>query len=267
MQRFFLPNQTGDPADAIDLTPLQHQLTRVLRAQPGDQVVVLDNLGNERLAQITAIQRRSISGRVLAVRPAPAEPTVQVTLYQCALKTDKLEWVWQKATELGVATLAPVISDRAIVRPADALNNKRPRWEAILREAAEQSGRGMLPQLTPPMTLREALAQPDGLRLVAYEAATGRPGLTTALAQAARPVRAVSLLIGPEGGFTQDEVELAAALGWQVVSLGARTLRAETAALAALALILGGLGELGGAPPPSPAADAPPVTQPTAWAA
>ncbi len=246
MHNFFVAGLSGGVGDAVDLSPVQHQLTRVLRVQAGERIRLLDGAGRAFVVEIIAADRRSVSGRIAEITPAPAEPGVAVTLYQCALKADKLEWVMQKATELGVTTLVPLISERTVVRPASALERRRSRWESIVREAAEQCGRGRLPTIAAPADYATVLAGAPGLRLLAWEAATGQPGLIHALGRAELPVRAVSLLIGPEGGLSAAEVELAQAAGWQPVSLGPRVLRAETAALAALAITLAALGELGG---------------------
>ncbi len=246
LHRFFLAATWEGVGSALDLTPLHHQLARVLRAQPGTQIVLLDGRGRACLAEVVQVERRSAAGRVTALLPAPPEPSVHVTLYQCALKADKLEWVWQKGTELGVARFVPVVSRRTVVRPPSALAAKQERWEAIVREAAEQAHRGIVPVLLPPVTLDEAIRTAGGPRLLPWEAATGRPGLGAALANL-YPSNALSLLIGPEGGLDADEVAAAEALGWQVVTLGPRILRAETAALAALALVMDAVGELGAA--------------------
>lgn len=245
MHSFFIKGVSGAVGASIDLTPVQQQLTRVLRAQPGDRIRVLDGAGHAFVVQITAADRRSVSGQIAEVAAAPAEPGVEVTLYQCALKADKLEWVMQKATELGVMTVTPLISERTVVRPASALERRRPRWESIVREAAEQCGRGRLPTLNPAVDYAAMLQDAPGLRLLAWEEAVGRPSLIHALSRAELPVRAVSLLIGPEGGLTAEEVGQAEAAGWQTVSLGPRILRAETAAVAALAITLAALGEMG----------------------
>lgn len=245
LQRFFLPTTWEGVGSTVDLTPLHHQLTRVLRAQPGMKLVLLDGRGRACLAEVVWIDRRSAAGQVTALLPAPPEPSVQVTLYQCALKGEKLEWVWQKGTELGVTRFVPVVSRRTVVRPVAALAKKQDRWSSILREAAEQAQRGIVPTLLPPVTFDEAIEMADGLRLLPWEGAADRAGLGAVLAHATPAPRQISLLIGPEGGLDSGEVEAAAERGWQVVSLGARILRAETAALAALTLVMESAGELG----------------------
>ncbi|MCC6453415.1 MAG: 16S rRNA (uracil(1498)-N(3))-methyltransferase [Caldilineaceae bacterium] len=247
MQRFFMPALLPAVGEIISLGPLHHQLRSVLRAQPGTQFLLLDNQGGERLMEVVSVERRDTTARVAEVRPAAPEPAVAVTLYQCVLKLDKLEWVWQKATELGVTTLVPVISRRTVARAGRTLQAKQARWEAIVREAAEQCGRGGLPVIAPSVSLAEAFTSAPGTRLLPWEEAGGNPGLLHALAQAAQPIDAVSLLIGPEGGLEAGEVEQARADGWQVVSLGQRILRAETAAVATITVVRAALGDLGDA--------------------
>ncbi len=200
--------------------PIHNQLRHVLRVQPGTQLIVLDNEGNERLMEVVNVERRDTTARVMEVRPAPAEPVVAVTLYQCVLKSDNFEWILQKGTELGVTTVVPVISNRTIARSGKVLQNKQARWDAIVREAAEQSGRGGLPVVAPTRSFAEILASATGTRLLPWEEAEGSPGLLETLAQAAQPLAAVSILIGPEGGLEANEVEQAKVAGWQVVSLG-----------------------------------------------
>lgn len=247
MQRFFIEDSSAAQDAPIDLTPIHHQLTRVLRAEPGTELLVLDNEGSERLVTVTAIDRRTAQGKVRQVRPAPAEPGVNLTLYQCSLKADRFEWVLQKGVELGACGFMPVVAARSVVRPTTVLARKRRRWETIVREAAEQSGRGRLPVLHPAADFAEAVqaVAGDALKLIAWEEATDAPGIIRVLSQAALPVRHICLLIGPEGGLTADEVAQATEAGWQTVALGPRILRAETAALAAMTLVMGALGELG----------------------
>ncbi len=257
MHRFFLDGATPGADGRIDLLPLCHQLAHVLRLRPGAEVVVVDNRGHGWRVQLTTLDRRQANGVVLATLDPAPEPTVQVTLYQCALKADKLEWVWQKATELGAATLMPVVSSRSIVREPAALDKKRPRWEIIVREAAEQCGRGRVPVVAPAVELATALDAAPGLRLMPWEgdgSPDTRPGLLDALAAVDKLPTQVSLLIGPEGGLATDEAAAAQAAGWRLVKLGPRILRAETAALASLSLLMGALGELGGAPVGMPTA-------------
>lgn len=257
MQRFFLPTLLPEVDEVVSLAAIHHQLRRVLRVQPGMQVIVLDNAGNERLLEVESVERRDTFARVVEMRPAPPEPTVPVTLYQCIPKMDRFELILQKATELGVAKVVPVISSRTVVRPGRTLAAKQTRWETIVREAAEQSGRGRLPVVAEACTFEEALASAAGTRLLPWEEGAGSSGLMAALSQGAQPIESVSLLIGPEGGLEGSEILKATDLGWQVVSLGKRILRVETAAIVALALVTAALGELGDAPTVKVAVPAP----------
>jgi 16S rRNA (uracil1498-N3)-methyltransferase len=216
------------------------QLKTVLRLQPGDEIIVLDDLGQEWQVRLTQLSRDTVEGQLLAQRSAPGEPTLHVTLYQGMLKADKFEWVLQKATELGVSRFVPTLCHRSVVNRAEDLSGKQTRWQRIIREAAEQSRRGRLPVLESPLPLAQALHQaaqatpPGALRLMAWEEAV-EPSLKTVLS-AVRPQTA-ALFVGPEGGFTTAEAQLAKESGLQLVTLGPRILRAETAAIAVCAAI------------------------------
>ena len=217
-----------------------HYLARVLRLRAGDSVVLFDGAGAECDARLERVGERSSALRIEARRKAPAARGPAITLLMGLLKGDKMDLVVQKATELGAARLVPVVTSRSVAK-TDA---RRPRWLKIAREAARQSGRADLPELGPVTDLHEALAgaPKDALRLMFWEEARDRP-LRGALPSAPPP--AVVLAIGPEGGFSAEEVAVARTHGFVLVGLGARTLRAETAALAAVVLLSHALGELG----------------------
>ena len=239
MHRFFLDSSPLIVGQTVALTPLAHQLYLVLRLPVGAQITLLDNSGDEFLTSIEQLTAKTGQGLVLARQPAPGEPPLHLTLYQCSLKADKFEWVLQKATELGVARFVPVISQRSVVRPAAALLSKYDRWLTILREAAEQSGRGRIPVLEAPQSWQQAIHHASGLRLLPWEAAgSTMPSLHSAIPHSALRTPHFSLLIGPEGGITPEEAAAAQAAGWQLVGLGPRILRAETAALAAITLVM-----------------------------
>jgi 16S rRNA (uracil1498-N3)-methyltransferase len=240
MHRFFFVHSTLAPHQSVDLSPVSHQLRTVLRLQPGEQILLLDGQGYAYPTTIQELDRGRAVGQILAREMVEAEPRSFLTLYQCALKTDKFEWILQKGTEIGVSRFVPVISSRTIVRPAEKIRKKYDRWHSILREAAEQSGRGRLPDLVDPLTWEEAVTAAAGLRLLPWEetVASAAPCTLTNALGSAHPQEAVSLLIGPEGGISQDEADLAIAEGWRAVTLGPRILRAETAALVSAALVI-----------------------------
>ena len=204
--------------------------------QPGDRIIVLDNSGLERQVELTQVDKNSVQGHIIAEQVNTAEPALHLTLYQGTLKGSKFEWVLQKGTELGISCFAPTICQRSIVRDAGAVAKKMARWQQIIQEAAEQSGRGKLPTLSPACSLREALTHAQSAKhiLFPWEEATN-----TTLKQTLANLDGshLALFIGPEGGFSAEEVQLARAQNAKIVSLGPRILRAETAALAASAAI------------------------------
>ena len=244
MHRFFVTDRPLAMGAEVDLAPIARQLRQVLRMQPGDHILLLDNAGHAFDTEILLCTPRAVRGAIVAGQPAGGEPSAQLTLYPCSLKADRFEWMLQKGVELGVARFVPVISERTIARPATALLKRYPRWQAIVREAAEQCQRGAIPSLDPPLALPDAVRAATGQRLLPWEASAG-PGPAAAMAAQLEPAASISLLIGPEGGLTYGEVTLAQEHGWTLVSLGARILRAETAALAATAIVMAQLGELG----------------------
>jgi 16S rRNA (uracil1498-N3)-methyltransferase len=243
MQRFFVdPSLPLQPGAEISLpAALTHQVGHVLRMRPGDRIVLLDNSGDECEAELLAFDRGGIRAQVQARRPAPGENGPRVTLYQCGLKGEKFGWVLQKATELGVAGIAPVASARTVAGLADLrAGGKQERWERIVREAAEQSRRARIPTIGAALPWTEAIAQATAtsdLALIPWEEVAGAPDAHPIPAAAWQAGR-IALFIGPEGGLTADEVATATAAGVIPISLGPRILRAETAALAALAVLL-----------------------------
>lgn len=274
MHRFFLPPGALVEGATVALDDYAHQLHAVLRLQPGAPLLLLDGSGLEFDATLTTLGPRHAGALVAAGRPSRGEPRLAIILFVATLKADKFEWVLQKGTELGVRRFVPVVTRRSVARPAAALAPKLPRWQNIVREAAEQARRGRLPRVEPPLDFGPALAlAAPGPRLLAWEESATQPPAThvrpATIRSASGRGEEISLLVGPEGGFDVAEVEQAQAAGWQVVSLGARTLRAETASLAAVAALLALAGELGsfGAqfsaqdPLPAAAADVQPVAE------
>jgi 16S rRNA (uracil1498-N3)-methyltransferase len=230
MHHFFV---TDIQADRATFSAEQaHQIARVLRLQPGERVMVLDNAGWQYEAELVAVGRQ-VTAVLHAKQPSTNEPTSQLTLYQALLKRDNFEWVLQKGTEIGVTRFVPLITARTVAHPP----NKSDRWQRILTEAAEQSRRGRIPELAAPLRLEDAYHQAtkSDIALLPWEGATGET-ITTALA-GKRPSTS-AILIGPEGGWTDEEVANGRAHGITPVTLGPRILRAETAAIVSAALIL-----------------------------
>lgn len=223
--------------DDVQLNAEQaHQVRNVLRLRAGDQVRVFDGRGPvDHVVELTDATR----GRIVGQRPQAPEAATRLVVYPALLQRDKFEPVLQKLTEIGVAAIAPTITERSLVRePPD--ERRMQRWRSILREATEQCGRGVLPDLLPTQSLPAALAGAQGLRVMAYER---ERQCTVRLALQQRPAT-VALFVGPEGGFGPVEVECARRSGAALVTLGPRVLRTETASPLLAGLVLFELGDL-----------------------
>jgi 16S rRNA (uracil1498-N3)-methyltransferase len=244
--RFFI-SASGIEGDRVRLSPEQsHQVYHVLRLKPGDTIFVLDDSGTEYDVTLTAVCRTQTVGQVTSRRRACGEPTAEVTLFQSLLAREKFEWVLQKGTEVGVAQFVPLLTERSLVRTKTIEENKLDRWRRILTEAAEQSHRGRIPQLDPILTFDNAVQRlRDFDRCLIAAPSDGAVTLHDALQGIARSPASIAVMIGPEGGFTEEEVALACEQGAVRVGLGPRILRTETAAVVACALILYELGEMG----------------------
>jgi 16S rRNA (uracil1498-N3)-methyltransferase len=253
MHRFFVPPSWIEN-DTVTLSGnIVHQIRDVLRLQPEDSIIVLDDSGWEFQVRLTAVGRERVSGSVERKVLARTEPRAKVTLYQSLLKSSKYEWILQKCTELGVVEFVPMVSDRCVIGSVDEVSkNKLDRWRRIILEAAEQSHRARLPRLHAPLLFQQACerARLADLALVPWE----EERIMKLRAMLAEPYRipsrvqgktvvirrpfSIHVLIGPEGGLSSREVDQARRYGITPVSLGPRILRAETAALATAAIIL-----------------------------
>lgn len=242
MQRFFVPAAAIRNGVVEFDASVAHQLRQVLRLTVGDTVVVCDDQGHAWQAALILLERQRAQARLLLEQVGHSEPATRITLYQGTLKADKFEWVLQKGTELGVARFVPLVTQRSIVRDEAVLAAKHPRWQTIVREAAEQAGRARMPVVAAAQSLTTALqtaGEPAGLRLICWENETSQRlrDVVEAVVDRGSTI-AIDLFIGPEGGFAADEITAARTHGLHVVSLGPRILRAETAGLAAVAALL-----------------------------
>lgn len=269
MHRFFVPSDWLVGPTVNVTGPLVQQMARVLRLRPGEHVVFLDNSGWEYESEVTALDRDQVQATVVRRGLASGEPRAKITLYQSLLKGDHFSDVLQKCTELGVVEFVPLVSERCIVGDASEASVRTRRWQRIILEAAEQAQRGKLPVLRPVTMFPAAVdaVAGRGLSLMPWEEERGKtlraalapvqPATAAAPAPTVSPRRkpvpppaphrpfAINLFIGPEGGFTPQEVATAASRGIIPVTLGPRILRAEMAGLAAAAAILYELGDMG----------------------
>ena len=242
MHRFFVPPELlKETTLSIPLPKeLAHQVRDVLRLGIGEHLLLLDNSGDEVLAAVSSINKVGVEVHPLERRPGRSEPAERITLCQGMLKSTRFEWILEKGTELGVSVFSPIICRRSMAGLEDTGSSKIQRWQRIIQEAAEQSGRSRLPQLLPIRPLGEALeaVAPGALAIMPWEE-EHELTLHEALQQRSQQTPSVAVLfIGPEGGLTSEEVALAQTHGIQVVTLGNRILRAETAAIATVANVM-----------------------------
>jgi 16S rRNA (uracil1498-N3)-methyltransferase len=241
MPRLFVPPEALGAARATLEGEAHKYLSRVLRLAPGDALTLFDGEGHEIDARVEAIGSRTTTV-ALGARRAAQRSGATITLLQAVAKGERMDWIVQKTTELGVARVVPVLAHRSVARP-EAGEGRHVRWQTIAREAARQCGRSDVPRLDAPLPLTTALADPqlgEATRLMLYEGAAGR-ALRTALEGSPR---SVALLVGPEGGWTEEEVAMAQTQGFLAVSLGPRILRVETAAVVAVTLAQAAVGGL-----------------------
>ncbi len=234
--RFFISRDqiTSDRA-VVSGEDVRHIVT-VLRMKTGDELLLCDGEGTEYLARISGVNKREVEAEVVS-RSKHEAGSPRITLGQGLPKSDKMDFIVQKATELGVSAVAPLATERTIVKIKDEAK-RTTRWQKIAREAAMQSGRADIPAIRPIQSFRDFLITHDPgpltLSLLPWE--EGTTPIKDVL-RASRDVKNVVVLIGPEGGFSQDEAALAQSKGFHLVSLGRNILRTETAALAVLSMI------------------------------
>ncbi len=273
MHRFFIEADRLFPGELLLLPDkLAHQVRDVLHLVVGEQLILLDNTGDEIHCTVKSSSKAYVSVLVEGRQAGKTELLVKIILCQALLKSARFEWILEKGTELGVSTFVPVLCRRSMAGLGDAGKAKVQRWQRILEEATEQCGRARRPELLPICPLTHALsAIPAGaMALILWEEEQGQSlhdvlqtvslpkgqdqrvgvgqgavgaGLAPALplqpsAQRLRQPMTVVLFIGPEGGLLKEEIELAQQYGVQSITLGTRILRAETAALAAVANVM-----------------------------
>ncbi|MBI1174095.1 MAG: 16S rRNA (uracil(1498)-N(3))-methyltransferase [Sideroxydans sp.] len=233
--RFYCPPPLSSGA-TFELPPeAAHHASRVLRLRAGDAVQIFDGLGQALDAKISAIQGKRVLLHELQTCMDGTESPLRITLAQAMSSSEKMDWVMQKATELGVAEIHPVQTQRSVAKLTEARAEKRTaHWRGITVAASEQCGRNVLPQVHPPQEfgtwLDQARHLPGSKFILLPEGAA-------MLSRQLPPQGSATLLIGPEGGFSESEAQLAQQLGFIPIRLGARTLRTETAALAGIAAL------------------------------
>ncbi len=268
MSRFFVSVEMVDNDNGkivITGDDVKH-IRSVLRSVPGDALELSDGSGTDYVVTIEAVERDSITTKIVNTKPNKNEPPVNITLFQGIPKADKMEYIIQKCIELGVKRIVPVMTARTVVRfdNAHEAAAKTARWKRIAMEAAKQCNRGIVPSVEETVRFDEALKLTEScdLKLLPYEGdAAGNlrqhleaqklklRGTPQSVKNTAKPdevcsADSIALFIGPEGGFTVVEVQKALECGFKSVTLGPRILRTETAGVAVIAIIMYELGDM-----------------------
>lgn len=236
MPRFFIENIKSDSliiegADAI-------HISRSLRMKIGDIITICDTKSVDYTCEIENIDKTSVRLSVLEKYACKSEPNINIKLYQGIPKGDKMDQIIQKSVELGVNSIVPVIMDRCISRPIErAIINKVKRWQKISQSAAEQSGRGIVPKIYDSMTLDEAIKDSSNADIATFFYEDGGDTIRNFLNKKESPTD-IAIFIGPEGGFSLDEVERLKHNNIFPTTLGERILRTETAPVTALSLLM-----------------------------
>ena len=239
MHRFFAPSlDPGDDTVALPRDEAEH-LTRVLRLGLGDTVAVFDGRGHEFTARIVRAERREVRVQLLSRVETDTEPTVALTLAQAVLKGDKMDEVVRDAVMLGVAAVQPLVAARSETTVAALLRGARlDRWKRVALASVKQSRRALLPDIRMPLSFESFLGEPAAaLRLMLVEpGATATPEPLSALRELPIPADA-AILVGPEGGWVEQEWRAARDRGVRLVTLGHRTLRADAVSVAAISVL------------------------------
>lgn len=239
MPRFFISPPTGDHA-VIEGSDARH-ITKVLRMLPGEQLTLCDGAGTDYLGVIVSVGD-TVSVRILENQRSRAEPTVTLHLYQALPKGEKMEFIIQKAVELGVTDITPVLTSRCVSRPdPQSMQKKQIRYQKIAFEAAKQCGRGVIPGVRPLLRFEQALAEAANFDLSIFFYECGGEYLQKIILP---EKKSIALFVGSEGGFSEEEAALALSSGAAAATLGNRILRCETAPLAGISIVMNLTGNM-----------------------
>lgn len=246
MHRFFINKENIQDSKIIITGEDVKHIKNVLRLTEGDIISLCDKQGTDYIVEICDLLKENIICSTLETKISNTEPPVEVILYQGIPKSTKMDLIIQKSTELGVTKIIPVITDRTIVKIQDRKKEEKKleRWNKITEEAAKQSKRGIIPEVCNILTFEEMLSalEDNELIIVPYENEENM-GIKEVLKD--ESCKKINIIIGPEGGFEEKEIEALRAIGSKIVSLGPRILRTETAGFITSAIILYELGDLG----------------------
>ncbi|MBQ4564659.1 MAG: 16S rRNA (uracil(1498)-N(3))-methyltransferase [Lachnospiraceae bacterium] len=239
MYQFYTTPDNIEEHQATIIGPDVNHIRNVLRMKPGEAVRIADGLGACYEGEIGEISSDQVIVRLMGNRVESTELPVRVTLFQGLPKSDKMELIIQKNTELGVSGIVPVATSRAVVKLDEKkADGKVKRWNGIAEAAAKQSKRTLIPEVCPVISFKKALAEAEkyDVKLMPYENAEGMAFTRRCIGEI-WPGATVAVFIGPEGGFSEEEVEAASAVGFVPITLGRRILRTETAGMCVLSML------------------------------
>ena len=242
MPRFFMAGTNILGGMAI-MTGRDAEHVRVLRLRPGEDMTICDGKGTDYKCRLVKADKEQVEAEVIEIVPCPAEPSVQVTVLCGLPKGDRTDYIIQKCVEAGASEIMFFQSDRCVAKP-DKPEKKLERWQRIAEEAAKQSGRGIIPQVSWAGEYADALnvANQKELGLFMYE--TGEREALNAVLEANSDVKTAAIVTGPEGGFAPFEADLARIVGLHICSMGERILRCETAPVVAVSALMYATGNL-----------------------
>ena len=244
MRRFFIPETVAKGATAIITGSDARHIRNVLRMKPGDPIFLFDGYGSDYHAKIVALSANRIEVVIKEKHPSKTESPTEIILAQAVLKDRKLDEIIRQITELGVTTVIPFLAHRSVSRPdPEKFAARRIRWQKIAREALKQCGRSQAPDIRDVVSFEEMLAQTRtaGTKILFWE----NEPIPLTPGQVPSGPKTVAVIMGPEGGFTKEEVAQAASFGYQTAGLGPRILKADTATVTACALVQYLLGDMG----------------------
>lgn len=247
MSRFFVePANIKDHYVYIDNQEDINHIKKVLRLSQNDTIMICDGHGKEYKASIEEINHKEVKAKMLEASVSSGEPSIRVTLYQGIPKAAKMEYIIQKVTELGIENIVPVMMHRTVVKfdGQKGQQKKVRRWQRIAYEAAKQSNRGRIPKVFAPISYDEAIGQMSrmDIPLIPYE--QEQSNALKDVLKDRTDAKSIGIMIGPEGGFDDEEVKKAKELGLSPITLGPRILRTETAGMAVLAILMYVMGEV-----------------------
>ena len=241
MHRFYVSKEQIHENNITIIGQDVNHIKNVLRMKPGDGIIICDGQGKDCYCIINRVCDNQVTAVIKSIEDTGTEHPVKITLFQGLPKADKIELIIQKAVELGVYEIVPVMMTRTVVKYADEKkeSKKLQRWQTISENAAKQCGRGIIPKILPIMSYKEAISYAKEMDsvLLAYENAKGIKGTKEALGHLTK-CKSAGVFIGPEGGFDETEIQLALENNLLPISLGRRILRTETAGIVLLSMII-----------------------------